>query len=260
VPFPPASIELIKNIVKTKFDAAIDFIQEHEPDEGYFLGFSGGKDSVVLYDVVVKSGVKFKAYYSATGIDPPEIVRFIRKEFPDIEFKYPKRSFFAELKRRGFPTRGARWCCDFLKKEPTYSIPLYHRLMGIRAEESYKRKNRGKINKFGKFIIYSPLFDWKFRELWMYIDLNRLPYCSLYDVGFDRLGCVICPFICSKDKKVVDIHKKRWPRQYKAFEKAMYILWEKKEHIRQEKFGYSNSFDEFLDNWYMGVRGGDESR
>jgi len=43
---------------------SIAFIQEHEPPEGYFLGFSGGKDSVVLYDLTVRAGVKFQAYYS----------------------------------------------------------------------------------------------------------------------------------------------------------------------------------------------------
>jgi len=57
---------------------SIEFIKENEPPEGYFLGFSGGKDSVVMYDLTVRSGVQFKAYYSDTGIDPPEVVKFIR--------------------------------------------------------------------------------------------------------------------------------------------------------------------------------------
>ena len=49
---------------KTKTDLAIEFIRKHEPPEGYFLGDSGGKDSTVLRDLAVKSGVKFKTYYS----------------------------------------------------------------------------------------------------------------------------------------------------------------------------------------------------
>ena len=63
---------------KTKEELAIEFLQEHEPPEGYFLAFSGGKDSVVLYDSALRSGVKFEAYYSATGIDPPQLIKFIR--------------------------------------------------------------------------------------------------------------------------------------------------------------------------------------
>ena len=59
---------------KTKEEEAIEFIRMHEPPEGYFLGFSGGKDSVVLYDLTQKAEVKFEAYYSSTGLDAP--VRF----------------------------------------------------------------------------------------------------------------------------------------------------------------------------------------
>ena len=127
---------------KTKEQIAIEFIQEYEPEEGYFLGFSGGKDSVVLYDLAVKSGVKFQGYYSATGIDAPEVVRFIKDNYPDVIFCRPKELFFKSLKRKGYPTKWNRWCCNTLKKEPTKHIPLLHRLMGIRAEESSRRAAR----------------------------------------------------------------------------------------------------------------------
>ena len=47
---------------KTKEEMSIEFIRKHEPDDGYFLGFSGGKDSIVLYHLAEHSEVKFKAY------------------------------------------------------------------------------------------------------------------------------------------------------------------------------------------------------
>jgi len=95
---------------QTKEAITIEFIRKYEPPEGYFLGFSGGKDSVVLYDLTEKSGVKFEAYYSATGIDPPELVKFIKQQYPTVRFLRPKHSFFREIKRRGFPTKFIRWC------------------------------------------------------------------------------------------------------------------------------------------------------
>jgi len=96
---------------KTKEQIAIEFIQEHEPKEGYFLGFSGGKDSVVLYDLTVKSGVKFQGYYSATGIDPPEVVKLIRKEYPSVKFVRPEHSFWWWIRYKGIaPTKFKRWC------------------------------------------------------------------------------------------------------------------------------------------------------
>ena len=69
---------------------AIEFIQEYEPSEGYYLGFSGGKDSVVLHALAEKAKVKFEAYYSITGIDPPELIRFVREFYPDVKRVHPR--------------------------------------------------------------------------------------------------------------------------------------------------------------------------
>ncbi|GAH60807.1 unnamed protein product, partial [marine sediment metagenome] len=55
----------------TKVEEAIEFLQENEPVEGYYLAFSGGKDSVVIYDLAEKAGVKFDAHYCVSPIDPP---------------------------------------------------------------------------------------------------------------------------------------------------------------------------------------------
>lgn len=58
-------------------DEAIEFIKINEPPEGYCLSDSGGKDSAVLRHLAILSKVKFQSYYYCTGIDPPELVRFI---------------------------------------------------------------------------------------------------------------------------------------------------------------------------------------
>jgi len=242
--------------VSTKSDEAIEFIRYHEPPGGYFLGFSGGKDSTVLYDLTVKSGVKFYAYYSATGIDPPELCRFIQNNYPDVKWLRPNyngcRSFFGMIKKRGFPTMTTRWCCNELKKRQTLKIPLQHRLFGIRAEESYKRRNRGRtnLNFEYKLAYYNPIFDWLEWEVWEYINDNKLSYCSLYDEGFSRIGCVVCPFLCSKNMKQINMHRERWPKYYIAFEKAMKELYYSKEKRRQDRLGHSKTFDEFINNWY----------
>ena len=67
---------------------SISLIQKLETENPYFLGFSGGKDSIVLYDLAVKSGVKFKAIHANTTIDPPGTLNFIRKNF-DVEIVTP---------------------------------------------------------------------------------------------------------------------------------------------------------------------------
>ena len=237
----------VYSILDEHIKESIEFIRKHEPSEGYFLGFSGGKDSVVLYDLTKRSGVKFQAYYSATGIDPPELVKFIREKYPDVVFCRPKRSFFGQMRKWSFPTFRGRWCCSFLKKDPTKSIPLRNRLMGIRAEESDRRSKRGAISEFRKNIIYSPIFNWLEWEVWDYIEENNLSYCSLYDEGFSRLGCVVCPFHSYKEHQK---YRSRWPKFFVAFEKAMKDIWENPTKGQFKIHQYNSSFEEFLDNWY----------
>jgi phosphoadenosine phosphosulfate reductase len=243
---------------QSKTEIAIDFIREHEPPEGYFVGFSGGKDSIVVLDLVQRAGVKHQAYYSATGIDPPELVKFINERYPYVIQKRPNlkghRSFYGMIQLKGFPTKFARWCCDTLKKDPVKHVPLQHRILGIRAEESSQRASKGQMGYFKRLKQwqYKPIFTWLEWEIWEYIESNKLPYPALYDEGFSRLGCVICPFICGKNQSQIERNRKRWPKHYVAFEKAMKKLWDNRESKRQIEKGYSSTFEEFLDNWYHG--------
>jgi phosphoadenosine phosphosulfate reductase len=234
---------------KTKEENSIDFIQKHEPEEGYFLGFSGGKDSLVTKSLMIKAGVKFISYYSATGIDPPELVKYIKRYHSDVIFLRPELNFYAGILKKQFPTKFRRWCCDELKKKPSLNIKLYHRVFGIRSEESYKRALRPNpdYNKKLKQWIYKPIFHWREWEIWDYIEREKLIYCSLYDEGFDRIGCIICPYLCYKNSKKLKIHKERWPKQYAAFERVMRKYFELKGHKLWE-----NTADELLENWYGG--------
>lgn len=233
---------------ETKREESIRFLREHEPPEGYFLGFSGGKDSQVTYHLALEAGVKFQAYYSKTGIDAPEVVHFIRDHYPDVIHCRPKESFFRLIPKKGYPSMWARWCCDKIKKENTKHIPLKKRLMGIRAEESSRRAKRPRIDIFNKKqTIYKPIFTWLEWEIWEYIESNGIPYCSLYDEGFNRLGCVVCPFV---NGKKLQINKERWPKIYAAFEKAMRKLWDKGKSNGES--WHESTFEEFLSNWYKG--------
>ena len=73
-----------------KIDTAIQTIQKAESlalkyqDYGFHLAFSGGKDSQVIYELTKMAGVKFKAFMQVTTLDPPELMRFVRKNYPDV--------------------------------------------------------------------------------------------------------------------------------------------------------------------------------
>ena len=66
-------------------DLAIKRLQHYAQfdERGYYLAFSGGKDSQCIYHLAKEAGVKFDAHYNQTGIDPPELIYNMRKHYPD---------------------------------------------------------------------------------------------------------------------------------------------------------------------------------
>ena len=132
-----------------KVDKAILRLQTYEPEEGYYLCFSGGKDSCVIKALADIAGVKYDAHYNVTGIDPPELVRFIKNYHPDVIFEKPydkngKRITMWTLipQRKMPPTRLARYCCQELKERGGFGRCV---VTGVRWAESAKRKNNRHI-------------------------------------------------------------------------------------------------------------------
>ena len=71
--------------LKEKINQAIKIMRDYEPPvNGYWLAFSGGKDSCVLKHLARKSGVKFEAVYNWTGLDYPETISFMREQHEDV--------------------------------------------------------------------------------------------------------------------------------------------------------------------------------
>lgn len=106
-----------------KVEMAIKRLKAFEPPDGYYLAFSGGKDSQCIYHLAQMAGVKFDPVYAVTSVDPPELVRFIKEQYPDVKFTrqhYPDGkpitmwSLIAEHTIP--PTRKARYCCASLKE------------------------------------------------------------------------------------------------------------------------------------------------
>ena len=86
--------------------------REYDPENGFYLAFSGGKDSLVLYHLARMAGVKFKAHMNLTSIDPPDVIRFVKQRYPSVELIKPKMSIYdMALKKHILPTRFMRWCC-----------------------------------------------------------------------------------------------------------------------------------------------------
>lgn len=220
-----------------KIEYSIDLIRKSEPlalrldpVNGFYNTFSGGKDSQVLYYLVKLAGVKHKTHMNLTSVDPSEVIRFVREQYPDVEMIKPKMSIYDMAKKKHIlPTRRLRWCCAVFKEMSGAGKVT---LIGVRKQESARRAKReevstnikGKRNEetFDQWseheekmitcvggkdkILVSPIIYWTERDVWEFLNTNRIPHCKLYDEGRKRIGCLCCP-ISNYKQKLRDIRE-----------------------------------------------------
>lgn len=129
---------------RDKVQTSIDRIRTFCPPEGYFVAFSGGKDSVVIKALCDMAGVKYDAHYNVTTVDPPELVRFIRANHPDVIFDRPERSMRQLIIEKQIPPmRHMRYCCEYLKEAHGDGRVT---MTGVRwAESRNRKKNQGLV-------------------------------------------------------------------------------------------------------------------
>lgn len=185
-----------------------------------YVAFSGGKDSVALAGVMDLAGVPYEKHYACTTVDPPEVVRFMRRHHPDVTFQAPEVTMWAGIREHGYPTRIARWCCRKLKecRGPRYVFS------GVRWAESPRRRARhGVLTPWdrGDRVLVNPLIDWSDTDVWAFIRGHTLPYCELYDEGWRRVGCVLCPWSAAVERDIA-----RWPGIAARWRRGFQMLWD----------------------------------
>lgn len=150
--------------LQEKVKKSIERLKAFEPPEGYYLAFSGGKDSVVCKALLDMAGVKYDATYRVTSVDPPELVRFIKTVHPDVKREVPRYAEdYKNPKLAGKPItmwnlipekllpphRMSRYCCEQLKESGGDGRLT---VTGVRWEESpNRRENQGIVTIYGSY-------------------------------------------------------------------------------------------------------------
>lgn len=137
------------NSLKEKEAQAIKVLRTFEPEEGYILAYSGGKDSDCIKILARLAGVKFEAVHNLTTADAPETMQYIKSQ-PDVRINWARDkngkhiTLWNLIETNGLPTRIHRFCCNKLK-EQTNQGRLH--ITGVRKAESGNRKRDGGLVK-----------------------------------------------------------------------------------------------------------------
>lgn len=147
-------------------------------------------------------------------------------------------NMFSLIEQKGIPpTRWTRYCCSVFKEA---SAPHRVTAIGVRAAESRARQGRSDFSIRGrtkadgkhfnvghvqevfesakeqdpvwdctmvtaarkkKAILVQPIYDWNDKDVWTFIRERKITYNPLYDMGYSRVGCVLCPFARKSEKR-----------------------------------------------------------
>jgi len=217
--------------LEEKIEKAIGFLQSMGPllknyGGELYVCDSGGKDSDCIVRLAEMAGIPWTGHQNVTTMDPPELMQFLRKERRATVWHRPKQALLTRMhsKSCGPPTRLARWCCEEYKESADLRDVL--KVIGVRAEESYRRRHLWKLVQHDKKTngkILCPIVYWTEDDVWEFHRLEKLPYCSLYDEGFKRLGCVGCPL----GGPIAQAREfARWPRYEENWKRAFRLFWE----------------------------------
>lgn len=232
---------------------AIQRLQTFEPKEGYILCQSYGKDSGIIEHLAKKAGVKFESHHSHTGLDAPELIRFGRETYPGTIIHAPLETIEQLIIKKGVPpTRRAAYCCSSLKENLPCSSGR-RVILGVRWAESVKRSGRRPVetcfNDSTKTYV-NPIIEWSDEEVWRYTHRENIPYCSGYDSGKKRYGCIGCPKMGAK-KMIAEFteYPKYYDRFMRIFEKAWSVTHRMSQRTGKPRKLIFNSAQQMMDWW-----------
>ena len=222
-------------------DEAHSFIgkaAEKFDEENIVLSFSGGKDSTVTADIVIKAlgNPSLVHIFGDTTLEFPMTIQYAnryRKNHSQAIFQIAKnreQDFYDVCEDIGPPARMMRWCCSMFKTGPITRVinNLYRNqqiltFYGIRKSESVSRSKYNRIEddaesiKIQQQTVASPIFFWKDFDIWLYMLEEKLDFNDAYRLGYDRVGCWCCPNNNQRAQFLSRIYMPEQSKKWRAF-------------------------------------------
>lgn len=177
---------MITEDLQKKIDCAIRLLQgiQNGYDGEIEVAYSGGKDSDVILQLAKEAGIRFRAIYRNTTIDPPGTI--VHVERMGAEILRPKETYFQLVAKKGFPNRFSRFCCEKLKE---YKV-MDKCIMGVRKSESSKRNERyneptecrwyGRKTEANHVEAIYPILDWTDDDVLAFVEDRHLTLAPVY--------------------------------------------------------------------------------
>lgn len=257
-----------------------------ETSERYYnapliICYSGGKDSDVLLQLAINSGINFEVLHNHTTADAPETVYHISRTFRQLEergikctreypmYKGAAVSMWTLIPIKKLPpTRIMRYCCEILKEQGGKNRAI---ATGVRWGESRARSKRGiyedSTRKISDRIIINndndekrrwfercelqaktavnPIIDWTDADIWDYIADNQIECNPLYCEGWKRVGCVGCP-MAGKNRYA---EFRRYPKYEQMYIHAFDRMLEARAATGKDNKTWRNGYDVF--RWWL---------
>lgn len=235
------------------------------------LGFSGGKDSQVCYDLCKRAGIPFKAFFNH-AFESNITLRFIKENYPDViwrrDYKFGFIQNIWKNHKSILPTVQIAYCCKDYKHNPKYVDACS--ITGVRKAESRSRSNRTAFEAKNKttlkknkelfdsyfeehcqsigatsIIQLKPIIDWTDKDVWDYIHKYSLPINPEYDYS-KRVGCIVCPKANFNSNYIGLI---KYPKLIDAFISAREMRNDVDWFIDIDKTDYSNDKCYYICRW-----------
>ena len=236
---------------------------------GYELrpSISGGKDSDVMWYILsnkVFRDLEIDDYtidFMNSTNETAQTYLHVKNDFPKdkLRINNPEKGMYEWLKNDKnyyIPTAVSRICCSTYKEGEIKKVlnknQNYIIFLGARKDESPNRseydwdlnermnelyRTTGK-NKYKLYIPknwkrFLPILNWTDVDIWLYIIREQIPYNDQYNRGFNRCGCLICPYMSDYAELLV---KEFYPSLSKRWDDLLQVHYEVKDVSRRLKY------------------------